>query len=214
MIDNELDQCEESIIQRKRISLITSFVASLQKDEQTEKKKNEQEKTRKKLTASLVRYYNDPICLSRNEVLHEMLLLLVAGFETGATSLACFIHLISNHPHVQQKIKSELMNNNAQRDLPIEKLNSLIYLDCVIKKVFRYSPPFTGTYRILTTDDYLPTSGIQLFKDDQIFILIYNLAVDTKLWSIDPNKFYSERFLDQGRQHHHPYTWIPFGTGH
>ncbi|CAF2986148.1 unnamed protein product [Rotaria sp. Silwood2] len=88
------------------------------------------------------------------------------------------------------------MNNNAQRDLSIEKLNSLIYLDCVIKKVFRYSPPFTGTYRKLTTDDYLPTSGIQLFKDDQIFIPIYNLAVDTKLWSIDPNKFYSERFLD------------------
>ncbi|CAF2800141.1 unnamed protein product [Rotaria sp. Silwood2] len=197
MIDNELDQSEESRMQRKRTSLIASLVASLQKDEYIEGKKSEQERTG----------------LSRNEVLHEMLLFLVAGFETGATSLAWFIHLLSKYPQVQQKIKVELMNNNVKRDLSIEKLDSLVYLDCVIKEVLRYSPPFTGTYRTLTNDDCLPMSGTQLFKGDQIFIPIYNLAVDTELWSIDPNQFYPERFLHQDRQHH-PYAWIPFGSGH
>ncbi|CAF1300847.1 unnamed protein product [Rotaria sordida] len=77
-----------------------------------------------------------------------------------------------------------------------EKLDSLIYLDCVIKEVLCYSPPFTETYRTLTTDNYLPTSEAKLFKDDQIFITIYNLAIDTELWSIDPNQFYPKRFLD------------------
>ncbi|CAF5085829.1 unnamed protein product, partial [Rotaria sp. Silwood1] len=46
---------------------------------------------------------------------------------------------------------------------------------------------------------------------DQIFIPIYNLAVDTELCSIDPNQFYFERFLDQDRQHH-SYARIPFIT--
>ncbi|CAF1361892.1 unnamed protein product [Rotaria sordida] len=89
------------------------------------------------------------------------------------------------------------LNKNAQRDLSIEKLDSLIYLDCVIKEVLCYSPPFTETYRTLTTDNYLPTSGAKLFKGDQIFITIYNLAIDTELWSIDLNQFYPKRFLDQ-----------------
>ncbi|CAF1336407.1 unnamed protein product [Rotaria sordida] len=43
------------------------------------------------------------------------------------------------------------------------------------------SPPFTETYRTLTTDYYLPISGAKLFKGDQIFIPIYNLAIDTEL---------------------------------
>ncbi|CAF1027158.1 unnamed protein product [Rotaria sordida] len=97
MMDNEFDQSKESRIQRKRTSLIASLVASLQKDEHIEAKKNEQEKTD----------------LSRNEILHEMFLFLVAGFETGATSLAWFIHLVSKYPKVQQKIKLELMNNKG-----------------------------------------------------------------------------------------------------
>ncbi|CAF3990970.1 unnamed protein product, partial [Rotaria sordida] len=39
--------------------------------------------------------------------------------------------------------------------------------------------------------------GAKLFKGDQIFIPIYNLAIDTELWSVDPNQFYPKRFLDQ-----------------
>ncbi|CAF3611421.1 unnamed protein product [Rotaria sp. Silwood1] len=105
------------------------------------------------------------------------------------------------------------MNRNTQRDLSIEKLDSLIYLNCVIQEVLRYSLSFTKTYHTLTTDDYLSTSGTNLFKGDQIFIPIYNLAVDTELCSIDPNQFYFERFLDQDRQHH-SYARIPFITGH
>ncbi|CAF3900075.1 unnamed protein product, partial [Rotaria sp. Silwood1] len=64
------------------------------------------------------------------------------------------------------------MNNNAQRDLSTEKLDSLIYLNCIIKEALRYSPPFTETYHTFTIDDYLPTSSIQLLKGDQIFIPI------------------------------------------
>ncbi|CAF4178546.1 unnamed protein product, partial [Rotaria sordida] len=44
-MDNEFDQSKESRIQRKRTSLVASLVASLQKDEHIEAKKNEQEKT-------------------------------------------------------------------------------------------------------------------------------------------------------------------------
>ncbi|CAF1011325.1 unnamed protein product [Rotaria sp. Silwood1] len=143
----------------------------------------------------------------------EMLMFLVAGFETTSTALAWFIHLLSKHPRVQQKIKAELMNDSKNQDLSLDRLDSLIYLDCVIKEVLRFCPPADGTNRTLTADDRLPMSGVQLYKGDLVIIPFNILARDNCHWSIDPNLFYPERFLDEDKNHH-PYAFIPFGGGH
>ena len=153
------------------------------------------------------------IGLSRNEVLDEMVAFLVAGFESTSAVLAWFIHLMSKHPRVQKKIKAELMNNDSLQHLSLNQFDSLIYLDCVINEVLRYIPPATGTIRTLTMNDRLPATGVQLFKGDSVMIPFYNLAHDTRYWSIDPEIFYPERFLAEDKNHH-PYALIPFGGGH
>ena len=126
--------------------------------------------------------------LSRSELLHEMLFFLVSGYETTATALAWFNHLISKHPRIQQKIKTELIGNNAKQDLSLENLDSLVYLDCVINEVLRFSPPFDSALRTLTIDDRLPESDAQLLKGDQVLIPFINLARDTRYWSIDRSR--------------------------
>ncbi|CAF4079576.1 unnamed protein product [Rotaria sp. Silwood1] len=151
--------------------------------------------------------------LSRNELLHEMLFFMVAGYETTSTALTWIIHHLSKYPRVQQKIKAELIDNNAQQGLSLERLDSLIYLDCVINEVLRFSPPVDGTVRTLTVDDRLPESGAQLLAGDQVLIPFNNLSHDTRYWSIDPELFYPERFLGEDKNHH-SYTLIPFGSGH
>ncbi|CAF1131795.1 unnamed protein product [Adineta steineri] len=197
MIKQELDNGKELIAQRKRTSLIASLVGSLQQDEEMETNKSEEDRKG----------------LSRNELLDEMRLFLLAGFETTSTALAWFIHLMSKHPQVQQNIKTELSNNNSQGLLSLDRLDSLVYLDCVIKEVFRFCPPINGTVRTLTVDDRLPETGAQLFRGDQILIPFHSLARDTRYWSIDPELFYPERFLGADKDHH-PYALIPFGGGH
>jgi len=87
-----------------------------------------------------------------------MLFFLIAGFETSSTHFAWFIHLMSKHPRVYQKIKAELMYNVGRYDLSIDRLDSLVYLDSVINGVLRFSPPIVGTFRTLTIDDCLPGS--------------------------------------------------------
>lgn len=154
------------------------------------------------------------IGLSRNELVHEILQFLIAGFETTSTALSWFIHLMSKHPRVQQKIKAELMANGGDaRILTLDRLDSLIYLDAVINEMLRFSLPADGTYRTLTTDDYLPESNVQLYNGDQVCISFYNLARDPRYWSIDPEIFYPERFLGEDKSHH-PYALLPFGSGH
>lgn len=151
--------------------------------------------------------------LSRTELLHEMLLFTVAGFETVATTIAWFIHLVSKNPRVQQKLKIELMSSGNDQELTIERLDSLVYLDAVIKEVLRFSPPAIGTNRTLMADDRLPQSGVQLYKGDQIHISFYSLAHDPRYWSIDPDLFQPERFLGDDKNHH-PCAYLPFGGGH
>jgi cytochrome P450 len=143
-----------------------------------------------------------------------MLLFLIAGFETTSTALSWFIHHMSKHPRVQQKIKAELMENGSnQRSLTLDRLDSLVYLDAVINEVLRFSLPADGTYRTLTVDDHLPESNVQLYKGDQVCISFYNLARDPRYWSIDPELFYPERFLGEDKNHP-PYALLPFGGGH
>jgi cytochrome P450 len=151
--------------------------------------------------------------LSRNEIFNETLMMLIAAFDSTSSALSWFIHLMSKYPEVQQKIKAELMKDNDNQQLTLDRLDSLIYLDCVVKEVLRFCPPIVGTLRTLTMDDRLPESGFQLRKGDSVLIAINNLAHDTRYWSIDPELFYPERFLNEDKNHH-PYAFIPFGSGH
>ncbi|CAF1277876.1 unnamed protein product [Rotaria sp. Silwood1] len=146
------------------------------------------------------------------EVLHEMILFLLASYEDLAAVLTWFIHLVSKNPRVQAKIKAELGDNKHQH-LSVEQLDSLEYLNCVLQEVLRFGPPVSFTVRNVTTDDRLPVCGAQLYKGDEVMINIYNLTRDKRYWKIDPDLFYPERFQGEDKDHH-SYASIPFGGGH
>ena len=106
---------------------------------------------------------------------------------------------MSKHPDVQQKIKAELTNGGQSQTLTVDRLDSLTYLDCVVKEVLRFCPPISGTQRTLTMDDRLPESGCQLRKGDSVLIPFHSLAYDPRYWSVDPERFYPERFLNEDK---------------
>ena len=136
----------------------------------------------------------------------------MAGSETSGTALAWFIYFMSKNPRVQAKIKAELGENIHNR-MTVEQIESLAYLDCVIREAFRFVPPAVGTIRTLLVDDQLPVSGVQLYKGDQVMIYFGLLSRDKRYWKIDPDLFYPERFQSEDKDHH-PYVSIPFGGGH
>lgn len=114
---------------------------------------------------------------------------------------------------MQLKIKEELRTNADQHQLTIDCIDSMVYLECVVKEVLRFQPPTDGTIRTLLVDDRLPQSGAQLYKGESVMLLGVNLAHDPRYWSVDPELFYPDRFLAEDK-HHHPMAFIPFGNGH
>jgi cytochrome P450 len=142
-----------------------------------------------------------------------MVSFLIAGFETTATALSWFIYGMSKNPHAQQKLKAEVKGEDGRYDLSAERLDSLVYLDCVINEVFRYYAPTEFVTRTLLVDDRLPDSGTQLYNGEVVIIPTCIVGKDPELWSIDPERFYPERFLNEDKNHH-PYAFLPFGSGH
>lgn len=210
MIEQELNETEESRAKRKRTSLIASLVSSLQQQEE------ESDENRKGMT--IERKYFDEILgniigLSRAEILDNMITFLIAGFETTSSALSWFIYAMSKNPRVQQKIKAELKEKLGQNELSLEQLDSLVYLDCVLNEIFRVYPPAAGVSRVLLEDDQLPATGIKLRKGDDILIPLSALARDSRLWKVDPEIFYPERFLNEDKDHA-AIALIPFGGGH
>ena len=122
---------------------------------------------------------------------------------------------MSKHPNVQKKLKKELSQYEQQR-LSVEQLDSLIYLDCVVREVIRYTPSVVGTARTLMTDDQLPSTGVHLCKGDQVLIPFYNLNRDQRYSDgpLDPKEFHPERFLIDGQDNNNKTTSISFGGGH
>ena len=140
-----------------------------------------------------------------------MLLFLSAGYGTTSTVVVWFIFFMSKYPNIQNKLKKELSQYDQQR-LTIEQLDSLVYLDCVLREVLRFVPPAIGTLRTLVADDILPSTGAHLSKGDQVFIPFYNLNRDQRNCngSTDSNEFHPERFLLEPNQ----ITSMAFGGGH
>ncbi|CAF2352715.1 unnamed protein product [Rotaria sp. Silwood2] len=202
-IIEETIQMDQSIIaQRKRTSLIASLVGSLQQDEMSEALKAEEDKRG----------------LSRQEIFDEILLFLVAGFETTSTALTWFIYFVSIHPRVQTKMKLELVEHNIRNEEypTVQQIDSLVYLDCVINEVLRFAPPINGAARKALADDRLPSNGTRVYKGEQIFIPFYNLARDKRYWTYDPDQFYPERYMMEGteNQQDKQYVSLAFGGGH
>ncbi|CAF4464494.1 unnamed protein product [Rotaria socialis] len=103
------------------------------------------------------------------------------------------------------------MHDSSSQYLTVDRVDSLIYLDCFINEVLRYSPTIDGTSRSVVVDDCVPKSGIRLYKGDQVLIPTSALGRDTRLWNIDPEQFYPERFLNEDKNHH-PCALLPFGA--
>ncbi|CAM4800059.1 unnamed protein product [Rotaria magnacalcarata] len=184
MIDQELRETAETRTQRRKTSLIASLVTSLQEDELFEATKSEKHKKG----------------LSRIEVMGEMLALLSAGYSPTSAALVWFMHLMSKRPQVQSKIKNELVEYNLQR-LSVEQIDSLTYLDCVIRELFRFVPPIAGTLLMLTADDRLPATGVQLRE---------HFGRNT----FDLDQFHPEQFLIESNMNSNKTASIAFGGAH
>jgi cytochrome P450 len=143
--------------------------------------------------------------LSDEDVLAQVPTFLVAGHETTSNATTWALYALAMQPHIQNKLRQEL--STLQTDTPtMDELNSLQYLDFVVRETLRLHAPVASSVRYALKDNVIPLGEpivdkngrtlheIHMRKGDPIFIPIVAINRSKALWGEDAVEFRPERW--------------------
>ncbi|KAJ3994481.1 cytochrome P450 [Lentinula boryana] len=165
----------------------------------------------------LIKHTKDPIIL-RDEIMN----LAVAGRDTTASLLTFTVYMLSQHPDILRKLRSEILSVvGPNRQPTYDDFRDMKYLRAILNETLRLYPPVPFNMRQSNKHTTLPPIKP---GDKPIFIpawtrCIYSVFVmhrRTDLWGPDALTFDPDRFLDE-RVHKYltpnPFIFLPFNAG-
>lgn len=136
------------------------------------------------------------------------MLFIVAGVDTTASTLSIIMYCLACHPHVQEKLYTELNSFRCELQAregekgteafcyDTDTLNRMEYLSACIWEAMRYIPTVPRIDRRSTEDCYLQVNGRQVFVPRNTIITIPTYAVyrNSNLFE-RADHFWPERFM-------------------
>lgn len=149
--------------------------------------------------------------MSDQQLRDECVTLFAAGHETTAVSMAWTIHLLTQHPNVQQRLREEVNSvlGDALQPAP-DAFRSLSYTMQVIQESLRLYPPAWIMSRLAFADD--PIGPYTIPAGGTALISPYLLHRDPESWP-NPEHFDPDRFAPGWEKERHSYAYLPFGGG-
>ncbi|KAI5117593.1 hypothetical protein M0805_004044 [Coniferiporia weirii] len=151
---------------------------------------------------------NSELRLTRDEVLAQMKVLMLAGYETTSISLTWALIELALHPEKQSKLRAEL-SEFVGNDPSYEQIaNDLPYLNGVMREILRLHSPVLQTSRIAAYDDVIPLSTpvaissgksvdfLTVGTGTTIVVPIRAVNCSEAIWGTDAKEFKPERWLD------------------
>ncbi|WVF65346.1 hypothetical protein IAT40_000072 [Kwoniella sp. CBS 6097] len=144
--------------------------------------------------------------LTDDEVLAQITTFMLAGNETSSTALTWILYELSKNPDAQKQLREEVAGVPDDRP-SLETLNSLPYLDAVIREVLRLCAPAPSTMRECAQDVVIPLGtpvkgrdgkmieSVKLTKGTAMLIPILNVNTSPEIWGEDAAEFNPDRFL-------------------
>jgi pentalenene oxygenase len=153
---------------------------------------------------------NKDRAIKDGEISDTVVTFFLAGIETIAATLAWTFHLLDQHPHIEQKLHSEIttaLNGRAPTDL---ELNRLHYTHQVLIETLRHSGPAVLFTRCVTTDirlgdHFLPAGTTVAYSP---WIIHHREDTYPHPHVFDPDRWNPDLNTAPPR-----YAFIPFGGG-
>ncbi|KMO96547.1 cytochrome P450 [Streptomyces roseus] len=144
------------------------------------------------------------------ELRDQVLIFLLAGHETTATSLAFSLHLLARHPEQQARAREEVSRVLGDRTPEAADLDRLPYLTRVLKEAMRLFPaaPVIGRSAVAATE----VGGLTIPAGANVIVAPWVTHRDPRHWP-DPDRFDPDRFTPQAEAARPRYAWFPFGGG-
>ena len=147
--------------------------------------------------------------LTREEVVSDLAVFLIAGHDTTSTTLTYALWALGHHPELQDRAAREV-GELGDRSLTVEDLPALPFTVQVIHEALRLCPPAAALARLATRDTEV--DGFRIERGTNLIVGIYALHRDPALWeapeAFDPDRFSTERSRGRNR-----WQYLPFGAG-
>ncbi|MFD6876568.1 MULTISPECIES: cytochrome P450 [unclassified Streptomyces] len=144
------------------------------------------------------------------ELRDQVLIFLLAGHETTATSLAFALHLLGRHPEEQARAREEIVRVLGDRTPEAADLDRLPYLTRVLKEAMRLYPaaPAIGRKSVAATE----IAGYTVPAGADVILAPWVTHRHPRYWP-DPERFDPDRFTPEAEAGRPRYAWFPFGGG-
>lgn len=144
------------------------------------------------------------------DIRDQLMVMIGAGFEPTANSLAFALWLLSRHPEAEAQVHAEVDRTLAGRTATTEDLDGLAYTRRVINEVLRMYPAGWFFTRVTTTDTTL--AGRHLPKGTALLYSAYLLQHRPELFP-DPDRFDPDRWIGQSTESLPRGSFVSFGGG-
>ncbi|KAK9368065.1 cytochrome P450 [Lipomyces kononenkoae] len=145
-------------------------------------------------------------------MMDQLLTFLVAGHETTASAVMLALYHLSLNQPVQDKLRDELHTmfpGGSDSVKTYEDIESLTYLNNVVRELLRVQPPVAGTVRMAKEDTYI--TGKFIPKGTILVIPIVAHNKSRTLWGEDAREFNPDRW--DGRQANNIMAFLTFLQG-
>lgn len=150
--------------------------------------------------------------LSDAEVADQVLIFLLAGHETTATTLACALVELARSSTWQSTVQDELKQVVHGPMVSAEEVSALPWTGRVVREAMRLYPSAHSIGRLSVEDDVLV--GYRIPAGSAVVMSPWAIHRSPKIWP-QPDVFDPRRFdLPAGQfPGGHRYAWFPFGAG-
>ncbi|CAA88609.1 Putative cytochrome P450 CYP13A7 [Caenorhabditis elegans] len=150
--------------------------------------------------------------LTFDEIIGQLFVFLLAGYDTTALSLSYSSYLLATHPEIQKKLQEEVDRECPDPEVTFDQLSKLKYLECVVKEALRLYPlaSLVHNRKCLKTTNVL---GMEIEAGTNINVDTWSLHHDPKVWGDDVNEFKPERWESGDELFFAKGGYLPFGMG-
>ncbi|EPQ55977.1 cytochrome P450 [Gloeophyllum trabeum ATCC 11539] len=145
--------------------------------------------------------------LADEEVIAQLTTLMFAAMDTTSTAVSRILHLLAQYPELQEKLRKELSEAQADSDLTYDELDRLPYLDAICRETSRYYCTVPTVGRAAAEDAVLPLSSpitdvngkemreIFVPKGTRITVAIMAANRSKEIWGEDAEEWKPQRWL-------------------
>ncbi|KAG8196950.1 hypothetical protein JTE90_009009 [Oedothorax gibbosus] len=147
------------------------------------------------------------------DVAEEVDNFMFAGHDTTSSGISWALYMLGTYPEIQLKVHQEIddvLGDDEDREVTLDDIKELKYLDCVMKETRRLWPPTPFIARDLEEDTVI--DGCLVPKGTSCGLLIFMLHRDPEVFP-NPEVFDPDRHLLSNAAGRHPFAYIPFSAG-